>query len=55
MAPGAYRLLALKGPRTELAYGDSEAMRAYGALGRVVNLTAGQILHLELELISTVE
>jgi len=55
MAPGAYRLLALKGPRTELAYGDSEAMRAYGALGRVVNLTAGQILHLDLELISTVE
>jgi hypothetical protein len=55
MAPGAYRVLAFEGPRPELAYRDSEAMRAYSTRGQVVNLTAGQSMHLELELIPTVE
>ncbi|MBV9182031.1 MAG: hypothetical protein JO356_12035, partial [Acidobacteria bacterium] len=53
MAPGGYRLLAFDTPQPELAYRDSEAMRASEALGRIVNLGAGQSVHVDLELISS--
>lgn len=55
MAPGAYRVLAFDGPQPELPYREAEAMRAYDTLGQVVNLVAGQTVHLELEPIASGE
>ncbi|MBV9340922.1 MAG: hypothetical protein JO159_08545, partial [Acidobacteria bacterium] len=55
MAPGAYRILAFEAPQFELAYRDSQAMRAYETLGQLINLSSGQTVQLELRPIPTPE
>src|SRR5581483_7006434 len=50
LAPGAYRVLALARSKTNLAYRDPVAMRAYENQGQVVNLVPGQDEHLQLQL-----
>lgn len=52
LAPGAYRVLALARSKTNLAYRDPVAMRAYENQGQVVNLVPGQDEHLQLQLSS---
>jgi hypothetical protein len=52
MAPGTYRVMALKNQRPNLPYRDAEAMRAYETKGQIVHLSPGQKTTLQLQIIS---
>ncbi len=51
MAPGAYRVLALRNEQPNLPYRDAEAMRAYENSGQVVHLAASQKVNVQLQAI----
>ena len=53
--PGEYRLLAFVRPQRDLAYENSEAMRAFDGKGTVIHLSGGQKEHVQLQLISSKE
>jgi hypothetical protein len=55
MAPGGYRVLALKNQQPNLPYRDAEAMRAYETKGQVVHLAPGQKATLQVQIISSSE
>ena len=42
VAPGAYRVMAFAHPQNDMEYHNSEAMRAYDAMGQVIRVSAGQ-------------
>jgi hypothetical protein len=52
MAPGTYRVMALKNQQPNLPYRDAEAMRAYETKGQIVHLSPGQKTTLQLQIIS---
>ena len=49
MAPGTYRVLALRSQQPNLPYRDAEAMRAYENSGQVVHLAAAQKVNVQLQ------
>jgi hypothetical protein len=52
IVPGSYRVLAFSHAQQNLPYRDSQAMKMYETKGQVIHLTAGQIAHLQLQVIS---
>jgi hypothetical protein len=42
VAPGSYRVMAFAHPQNDMEYHNSEAMRAYDAMGQVIRVSAGQ-------------
>ena len=55
VAPGKYLVLAFDKPQNDLPWRDADAMRAYEAKGRTVQLVPGQKVKLELQIVSGAE
>jgi hypothetical protein len=49
IAPGTYRVMALRSRDENIPYGDPEAMRAYETKGQIVHLPAGQKTTIQLQ------
>jgi hypothetical protein len=51
LPPGTYRVLAFDSAQEDLAYGDEEAMSAYESRGQLIQVEAGQQVHVRLKTI----